>query len=74
MQLEITEFDVKFSTIIANLSACIVNYSEQAGKQIKEMNGIIEKLTKENVKLVTENSRLIEKYEPVKKDVPAPKN
>lgn len=66
MELSITEFDVKFSTIIANLSACIVNYSEQANKQLSEAKKLIDKLT-------TENKRLVEKYEP-KKDVQTPKN
>lgn len=68
MQLEITEFDVKFSTILANLTACVVNYSEQVNKQFKELHEL-------NTKLAAENKRLVDKYESTKKkDVPALKN
>jgi|APSaa5957512535_1039671.scaffolds.fasta_scaffold116894_2 hypothetical protein len=62
MELSITEFDVKFSTILANMGACVVNYSEQVNKQMKEMKGNMDKL-------VAENKRLVEKYEPKKKEI-----
>jgi len=70
MELKLSEFDVNFSAMLANLGACGTNYSEQTQKQMIEAKSIIEKLETENKKLREELAKL----KPEKKNVPAPKN
>lgn len=74
MELKCTQFDIQASTLLTQLTATIVNYSQGAKETIEANDKLIDKLTKDNESLLKLKEKLEKEINVLvnTKDVPPP--
>lgn len=75
MDIQVTEFELKFSAAMTNLTTMIANYSDAVNKQMKEIGEKFKALQDENKKLKEnqkEPPKVAEKAVVKKEEAPQP--